>query len=327
MIPRIITNTTVTVHLDGDIIVANESHPAFAQIRQAALQQDWETVKNLADVGKAIEVWSDGEFEIKDNTVCFRGERVPDSIERRILGFIEEEAPFEHLLAFYRNLQENPSRRSVEELYKFLEHENIPIGEDGCFYAYKSVRLTWMDWHSNTCHNGIGTTLEMPRNKVDDDANRGCSYGYHVGSLAYASSFGGQPGVNARLLIVRVNPAHVVSVPHDCAHQKVRTSKYTVVQEYTGPLPEVFWTPGTGHDDGVFPSDETDAEVARLEAEISGCEDQIARLQTALDAAEDAEMPTSVINQYCNAIADVERELNAFECELEDVQSDELGEW
>ena len=62
MVPRIITDTTVTVHLDGDVLVANAQHPAFKDIRLAALHKDWEQVRALMDVGKAIEIWSDGEF-------------------------------------------------------------------------------------------------------------------------------------------------------------------------------------------------------------------------------------------------------------------------
>lgn len=321
MIPRIITKTTVTVHLDNEILVANESHPAFSQIRSAAMAQDWASVKDLIDVGSAITRWSDNEFTIEDNSVLYKGERVPDCIEAKILLFMEEEAPFEHLLAFYKNLQLNPSRRSIEELYAFLEHESIPIGEDGCFYAYKSVRNTWMDWHSNTCSNRIGTVLSMPRNRVDDDANRGCSYGYHVGSLKYASSFGGKPGVTARLLIVKVNPKDVVSVPHDCAHQKVRTSSYEVVQEYTGPLPETTWSPGQPVDDAMDALPPTaPTSVEQLQARLKIAVSKRDRLEVALAALISAE--ESVETQYAlvakiNAAEDLVGEL---ECEL-----DELG--
>jgi len=313
MIPRIITPTTVTVHLDGNIIVANNTHPAFAKIKQAAEDQDWVTVLHLVDVGAAIEEWSDGEFVIRDSSVFYMSQRVPDAIEKRIVGCYQEGVAFEHLLAFYRNLNNNPSRRSVQELYAFLEHESIPIGEDGCFYAYKSVRDTWMDWHSNSCLNTVGATLEMARNNVDDDANRGCSYGYHVGSLQYASSFG---STGARLLIVKVNPADVVSVPHDCAHQKVRTSKYTVIQEYTGPLPEHFWS-HDNDDSADLPEDTLDIELSEALAssaeEIEACEIQLENLHVALAAAVDARWPAESILRYNAIITSLEDQLEELE--------------
>jgi hypothetical protein len=62
----------------------------------------------------------------------------------------------------------------------------------------------------------------------------------HVGSLEYVRGFAcgyGEEGGD-RIVIVKTNPADVVSVPHDCEYQKVRTAKYLVVSEYTGPLPE-----------------------------------------------------------------------------------------
>jgi hypothetical protein len=70
----------------------------------------------------------------------------------------------------------------------------------------------------------------MPRGKVDDDFRRGCSFGFHVGTREYATSWG------PRTMLVKVDPADVVSVPSDCECQKLRTSRYTVVCEDQGAL-------------------------------------------------------------------------------------------
>ena len=129
----------------------------------------------------------------------------------------------------------NPSRRAINELYSFLSHKNLPITDAGTFLAYKSVRSDYTDHHTGEFNNSIGNTLEMTRNSVCDDHNQGCSVGFHAGSLEYASSFGGSGSV---LLIVEIDPADVVSVPSDCNCQKLRTCKYKVVAEYSGPLPE-----------------------------------------------------------------------------------------
>jgi hypothetical protein len=59
---------------------------------------------------------------------------------------------------------------------------------------------------------------------VDDDANSACSFGLHVGTWDYASTFG-----HGATLTVRVDPANVVSVPHDCNTQKIRTCEYDVI--------------------------------------------------------------------------------------------------
>jgi hypothetical protein len=131
----------------------------------------------------------------------------------------------------------NPSKRAVDELYTFLEHRALPITDNGNFLAYKAVREDYTDKYTGKFLNTIDAVLEMPRNKVDDDKNVGCSYGFHAGTVEYAKDFMGREG---HLMIVEINPADVVSIPTDCQFQKLRTSKYKVVGEYeidlTDPL-------------------------------------------------------------------------------------------
>ena len=42
-----------------------------------------------------------------------------------------------------------------------------------------------------------------------------------------------------RVVIVKVNPKDVVSVPTDCECQKVRTCEYQVIADYEGPLQSI----------------------------------------------------------------------------------------
>jgi hypothetical protein len=119
----------------------------------------------------------------------------------------------------------NPSRRAVNELYAFLEHKSMPLTPDGNFIAYKGVRDDYTDWHSGKFSNNIGDVNEMPRNSVCDDANVGCSSGFHAGSYEYAQGYGN----GGHLMIVEIDPSDVVSVPLDCDCQKLRTTKYKVI--------------------------------------------------------------------------------------------------
>ena len=74
----------------------------------------------------------------------------------------------------------------------------------------------------------------MTRNAVCDDANIGCSYGFHAGSLEYAKGYGS----GGHLMVVEIDPRDVVSVPLDCDQQKLRTAKYKVVSHYEKKLEE-----------------------------------------------------------------------------------------
>ena len=66
----------------------------------------------------------------------------------------------------------------------------------------------------------------MVRNSVCDDANIGCSYGFHAGSYEYAKGYASSGG---HLMRVEIDPTDVVSVPLDCDCQKLRTAKYKVI--------------------------------------------------------------------------------------------------
>lgn len=311
MVPKIITDTTVTAFIDGSHLTANESHPNFKQLRTAALNNDWETFSNLLDVEKRIADWSDGRFTIVGDVVTYDGMAMPEDLQGRIVEFFQADAPFEYLLKFYEKLMQNPSMRSVSQLYSFLSHKNIPIGPEGNFYAYKAVQS---DWYSITADqstgertfNGIGETPSMPRNQVNDDPSVGCSYGYHVGSLEYAVSFGGE---GSRLLICSINPANVVSVPYDCQFQKLRCSEYTVVSEYTGPLPSIAYS----ELDEDSSTDEEDLESIELLEEIEQLISYQERLGQLIDSMEDAECDSELIECLADQLLDMEGDIMALE--------------
>ena len=102
----------------------------------------------------------------------------------------------------------------------------MPLTPEGNFLAYKGVTSDFKDCYSRKFDNSVGQTLSMIRNSVCDDANVGCSNGFHAGSYEYAKSYASNGG---NLMIVEIDPSDVVSVPHDCDCQKLRTASYKVV--------------------------------------------------------------------------------------------------
>jgi hypothetical protein len=108
----------------------------------------------------------------------------------------------------------------------------MPLTPDGDFLAYKSVQANFTDWYSGQHDFSIGQIREMARNQVCDNADVGCSAGFHAGSEEYAKSFNG----GGNLVIVKINPADVVSVPTDCECQKLRAYRLEVVALYRKAL-------------------------------------------------------------------------------------------
>jgi hypothetical protein len=67
----------------------------------------------------------------------------------------------------------------------------------------------------------------MPRSLVDDNRSVACSVGLHVGSFHFANGFYG----GGKLLVVKINPRDVVSVPADAGDQKIRVHRYVIVSD------------------------------------------------------------------------------------------------
>jgi hypothetical protein len=229
----------ITVVLDGERHSINAGNALFSKALEAYKADDWDAF--IACVNPEIRLKSlyasyEG-IEVKDGNLYVFGDPVHSTLATRVISFLEHGLDCVHLFKFILKLNLNPSKRAVDELYTFLEHRALPITDNGNFLAYKAVRADYTDKHSGKFLNTVDAVLEMPRNKVDDDKNVGCSYGFHAGTVEYAKDFLGGQG---HLMIVEINPADVVSIPTDCQFQKLRTCKYKVVGEYeidlTDPL-------------------------------------------------------------------------------------------
>ena len=231
--------------VDGNltVILKNKAHQVipdhtnYKLILEALPTATEDELLELVDIEKAVASFSDGQVSIVNGKVMFEGEEVHGSISKRIIEFMSKGLPFQPLVKFLENLMENPSMQSQQELYDFLEHENLPITEDGCFLAYKAVNSDFKDKWRGTFDNNVGQVCEMRRAKVDDNRGRGCSAGLHAGALNYVANYG-NVDAGDNIVIVKINPEDVVSVPSDCNCEKLRTCKYEVVGLYQGELPK-----------------------------------------------------------------------------------------
>lgn len=203
-----------------------KTHPNFEKILQFFRdgETDTDRLEDLVDVRRAISNVTDGKVEVLNGVVYYDGEVLHNYAADRILAFLQEGLPASPIMRFVEKVMKNPSKRAVDELYKFLEKAEMPLTKNGNFLAYKWVNNDYFDCHSNSFDNSVGKTVEMPRNQVDDNPNHTCSSGLHVCSKNYVN-FG------QRLMLVEVNPKNVVAVPIDYNASKMRVSKYKVLEE------------------------------------------------------------------------------------------------
>ncbi len=229
--PYTITNSTVTVIVEGETYVVKRGAVNFDKLQAAILDNDWKAVPSFLTVAKTITEWSSGDFKLVDGKILHKTKEVPKGLHERLLAMVTEGSDPKSLMRFWERLQENPSRRSVQMLFEFLQHSGIPITEDGHFLAYKGVKSDYKDSYTGTIDNSPGASPpRIPRNEVSDDPRTSCHFGYHVGALSYAQRF------SSRTIICKVDPADVVCVPYDSSQQKMRLTYYTVVGNYGGRL-------------------------------------------------------------------------------------------
>lgn len=237
-IPYVIkTNGSVTLYLANECLTVATDHPNYNKIIEKIKASDFDGIETLVNVAKAVVQYASGRIKIEDGEIYYNGFAVHNTLTNRIITMMNEGFKFDHMIKFLENLMQNSSARAVDETYWFLENYGLPITDDGCFLAYKAVRGDYTDIYSGKFSNVIGAVVSMPRNQVDDNYGIDCSKGLHVGALDYVVGYGhftkGAPvpeGGN-RLLLVKVNPKDVVSVPKYEGHTKMRVCEYVVVNE------------------------------------------------------------------------------------------------
>ena len=224
--PYIIQGSQVTVVINSKPHVVSKSHPMYQRVVDAIKANDWETVDSIIDPKKVVLDYGNGNISVQGDTMYWKGEEFHNSLATRMIRMLQDGFDVTPMVNFMENLMQNPSKRAVTELYGFLEKNSLPITPDGSFLAYKKIRQDYKDVHSGNMDNSVGKVVEMERNKVDDDQNRTCSTGLHFCSRDYLNHFGGE-----RIVIVKINPRDVVSIPNDYNDSKGRACRYEVVDE------------------------------------------------------------------------------------------------
>ena len=253
--PYIVQGSNITVVIGTTPHTVSKNHITYNKLLAAIKAGEWETVQDIIEPKQVVLNFGQGNVSVEGEKIFWKGREMHNALTKRMVAMIQEDFPVEPLIAFMENLMENPSKRAVNELYGFLEKNTLPITSDGCFLAYKKVRADYLDCHTGTVLNkpaayltdedtaaiaetvgknnevtvevvdGV-TVVSMERNLVDDDQNRTCSTGLHFCSQDYLKSFGGE-----RIVILKINPRDVVSIPNDYNDSKGRCARYEIVDE------------------------------------------------------------------------------------------------
>lgn len=166
-----------------------------------------------------------------------------------------------------------------------------------------SDEMMFVDIYSGDFNNSVGQIVSMPREDVVNNPNKACAPGLHTASMEYIPHYGTNGNISAPegkdsweecslteihdylqsydgdpIVEVLVNPRHVVSVPHDHDHAKIRTCQYFVYGLFNGERNESY-----------VPQDyiDRDSENLRedLEAEIEAAAEELQKAKNKRDLA------------------------------------------
>jgi len=237
-------NNHWTVVIGSQAHQFDHTHPEYDGLVECVKTGDSEAFTELLEVGTVIENWSEGNFSFRDGYLYYEEEQVASQPTDRIIQLIKNGWDHKPMLAYLDRLYQNISNRAVTESYNWCSHKGLPITPDGYLVGYKGVSVysgqnatDKMDrplqdgdlvdkYTGNSFRNNIADECTMNRRQVSDNCGDGCAAGLHVGTYEYASDWAGNDG---KVILVKFDPADIVSVPTDCHHQKMRVSKYTVI--------------------------------------------------------------------------------------------------
>ncbi len=235
----------LTVIVDNEYFTIGKENPSFDAAVQALRDKNIEvlidSIKPIHAVEKVVQTL--GYVRIENDNVYYHDEILHGVLVNRILEYARDGIDNTGLIMFLENLMQNPSRTAVNELFEWMEASETPcpITEDGHFLAYKKVDHNFKDLYSHSLDYSVGNIVEVPRNQVDDNRDNTCSNGLHFCSLSYLPLYWAE---GYPVIIVKINPASVVSFPLDCSLAKGRTCRMEVIGVHKGSQTEPAWTTG-----------------------------------------------------------------------------------
>lgn len=227
------TNNNISIVFDdGYSVTVNSDYMYYQQIEDAIKADKPLLVRKLSTplmaLKGALTRYSEN-IGIVGSELYYRGEVIDNVLTSRIMEMIADGYDVTPMILFMENLMMNPSENSRNELYDFMEASGMPITNDGYLLAYKNVNANFTDIRTGKMDNSPGSVVEMLREECDDNRNRTCSSGLHFCGKNYLTSY--SVGENGRTVLVKINPADVVSIPTDYNNQKGRACKYEILLE------------------------------------------------------------------------------------------------
>ena len=230
-IPYIATSKNISFVWNDEIVNVSIDSNKFSEIKDALNFGNGDLAFKLSSIKNQILSYSYKDIEIENNILAYKGKVFENSIVDKIVNDMNEgNTDFEKYVKFIDNMMANPSHKIKKRIYDFIVAEDIKISDDGFILAFKVVKSSYYDIHSNSMDNSPGCVVKMNREDVDDDDSVTCSTGLHVCSKSYIPYFSNRA---SKIILCKVNPKDVVSIPIDYNDAKMRCCEYVVLEDVT----------------------------------------------------------------------------------------------
>jgi hypothetical protein len=229
----VLKDNYLQITIAGKPFSLQSTHPTFSRMKSALKKRNWKAIPNLVSVAKAVAEETHGQIRVVNGVVYYKDEVMHSSLADRIAELVRRGKPVKHLIRFTDNLFLNPSAKAKAEFYDWLTESDLPITDDGCFLAYKSVDSNTKDTYTHTIDNSPGQVIMMSRAVADTDYGNQCSTGYHICSKSY--------GVyGSKTMAVKANPRYILSA----VSGKMRVTQYEVIAELGSKTEDLFMLEG-----------------------------------------------------------------------------------
>lgn len=231
----------VIVVLDGVPFIISYDDPRYEDLMEAIEDEEYEVIENLVN----LKIRADSMLtQLAALGIQEQGTRftyLGNPVDMNLSSYLRtalDNGNYTPVIRFISRLFENPSDDTRRRLFSFMEHNQLPIDDDGRFLAFKAVRSDYFDKRSGSVYNGVGTTVpKMSWSQVDTNSDVPCSRGYHACSKDYIVGDGNsgfwRESAGDRVVVVAVNPEDVGAIPSEYNGSKLRCRTYEVIADIT----------------------------------------------------------------------------------------------
>lgn len=236
----IITEQSIIVVKDGEPKTINKNNQHFDLIKKFIDKKDWDSVFEYMELGDIIVKYSNGKIKFVNEHLYVDDKILHGTLADRIIQGLTIDMNVDKYINFLNNVADNPDKISIEGLYNFLESNCIEISYDGMILGFKVVHEDYKDIYTNEIDNSSGKVIKMERDKIVSNPNKTCSRGLHICSSKYLKHYGCAKSGTDKIMLCKVNPRDVVSVPNDYNNSKMRVCEYKVVADITENAREIY---------------------------------------------------------------------------------------